>query len=65
MDSAHKEAKQVRVWTVNNPRQMLRMSALGADVLITDYSKEIVEIREQWLALSSIEQTASRLRYAL
>lgn len=55
----------MRVWTVNNPRQMLRMLALAADVLITDYSKEIVEIREQWLALLSIEQTAPRLRYVL
>jgi glycerophosphoryl diester phosphodiesterase len=49
---AHKGGKQVHVWTVNNPRQMLRMLALGADVLITDYPQEAVEIRAQWLALS-------------
>ena len=62
---AHKGGKQVHVWTVNNPRQMLRMLALGADVLITDYPQEAVEIREQWLALSPVEQTALRLRYVL
>ena len=28
---AHKGGKQGHVWTVNNPRQMLRMLALGAD----------------------------------
>jgi glycerophosphoryl diester phosphodiesterase len=44
---------------------MLRMLALGADVLITDYPQEAVEIREQWLALSPVEQTALRLRYVL
>ncbi|MGE6453931.1 glycerophosphodiester phosphodiesterase family protein [Shewanella baltica] len=62
---AHKGGKQVHVWTVNNPRQMLRMLALGADVLITDYPQEAVEIREQWLSLSPVEQTALRLRYVL
>lgn len=62
---AHKGGKQVHVWTVNNPRQMLRMLALGADVLITDYPQEAVEIRAQWLALSPVEQTALRLRYVL
>lgn len=62
---AHKGSKQVHVWTVNNPRQMLRMLALGADVLITDYPQEAVEIREQWLALTPVEQTALRLRYVL
>ncbi|AVV84615.1 glycerophosphoryl diester phosphodiesterase [Shewanella putrefaciens] len=62
---AHKGGKQIHVWTVNNPRQMLRMLALGADVLITDYPKEAVDIREQWLALTPVEQTALRLRYIL
>lgn len=62
---AHKGGKQVHVWTVNNPRQMIRMLALGADVLITDYPQEAADIRAQWLALSPVEQTALRLRYVL
>ncbi|MGL5223450.1 MAG: glycerophosphodiester phosphodiesterase, partial [Plesiomonas shigelloides] len=62
---AHKGGKQVHVWTVNNPRQMIRMLALGADVLITDYPQEAADIRAQWLALSPVEQTALRLRYIL
>ncbi|WP_370598947.1 glycerophosphodiester phosphodiesterase [Plesiomonas shigelloides] len=62
---AHKGGKQVHVWTVNNPRQMIRMLALGADVLITDYPQEAADIRAQWLALSPVEQTALHLRYIL
>lgn len=60
---AHKSGKQIHVWTVNNPKQMIRMLALGADVLITDHPQEAVAIRAEWLALSPIEQTALRLRY--
>ena len=37
VDSAHAAGMDVNVWTVNSPKSVLRMAALGVEGIITDY----------------------------
>ena len=37
VDAAHSAGMEVNVWTVNSPKSVLRMAALGVEGIITDY----------------------------
>lgn len=37
VDSAHRNGKEIHVWTVNKVSELERMKALGVDVIITDH----------------------------
>ena len=64
--SAHRNDREVHVWTVNEPGQMMRMMKRGVDNLITSDPRLGVRIRDEWAALTKAERLtiASRLLIA-
>jgi glycerophosphoryl diester phosphodiesterase len=57
-DRAAATGKQVHVWTVNEPAEMIRFLAKGADNLITDEVSDAIEIRDHWNGLTTAEMLA-------
>ena len=51
VDAAHDAGMEINVWTVNSPKSVLRMAALGVEGLITDYPDVVRGVLEAhgWL----------------
>jgi glycerophosphoryl diester phosphodiesterase len=64
---AHRLGKEVHVWTVNDARQMARMTKRGVDNLITDDPDLAIRVRDEWASLTGAERLvlASRLLLGL
>ena len=64
---AHSRAKEVHVWTVNDPAEMLSFMKRGVDNIITDDPDILISVRNQWVSLSASERLllASRLLLGL
>jgi glycerophosphoryl diester phosphodiesterase len=44
---AHEAGLQVVAWTINEPDQMRRLIAAGADGIMTDYPERLVGVLQQ------------------
>ena len=64
---AHRREKEVHVWTVNDPAEMLSFMKRGVDNIITDDPDILITVRNQWISLSASERLllASRLLLGL
>ncbi len=64
---AHRRAKEVHVWTVNDPAEMLSFMKRGVDNIITDDPDMLISVRNQWINLSASERllVAARLLLGL
>ncbi len=64
---AHRREKEVHVWTVNDPAEMLSFMKRGVDNIITDDPDILISVRNQWISLSASERLllASRLLLGL
>ena len=67
LKQAHRRAKEVHVWTVNDPAEMLSFMKRGVDNIITDDPDILISVRNQWVSLSAPERLllASRLLLGL
>jgi len=67
MHSAHRDGKEVHVWTVNEARQMFALMKRGVDNIITSDPDLAVQVRDEWANLSGTERMvlASRLLLGL
>jgi len=67
MHSAHRDGKEVHVWTVNEARQMFALMKRGVDNIITSDPDLAVQVRDEWANLSGSERMvlASRLLLGL
>jgi glycerophosphoryl diester phosphodiesterase len=65
--SAHRDGKEVHVWTVNEARQMFGLMKRGVDNIITSDPDLAVQVRDEWANLSGSERMllASRLLLGL
>jgi glycerophosphoryl diester phosphodiesterase len=65
--SAHRDGKEVHVWTINEARQMFGMMKRGVDNIITSDPDLAVQVRTEWASLSGPERLvlASRLLLGL
>jgi glycerophosphoryl diester phosphodiesterase len=65
--SAHRDGKEVHVWTVNDARQMFRLMKRGVDNIITSDPDLAIQVRNEWAGLSGSERLvlASRLLLGL
>jgi glycerophosphoryl diester phosphodiesterase len=54
---AHRAGKEIHVWTVNDPRQMLTMIHLGVDNILTSTPQVLVELRSDWRQMSDAEKS--------
>lgn len=61
--AAHREGKEVHVWTVNDERAMARLIERGVDNVITDHPDVMARVRAEWSQLTAPERLvlASRL----
>jgi glycerophosphoryl diester phosphodiesterase len=64
---AHRRGRQVHVWTVNDPRDMIRFMKRGVDSILTSDPDLLIRVRAEWTALSGPERLllASRLLLGL
>jgi glycerophosphoryl diester phosphodiesterase len=64
---AHRRGRQVHVWTVNDPREMIRFMKRGVDNILTSDPDLLIRVRAEWTALSGPERLllASRLLLGL
>jgi glycerophosphoryl diester phosphodiesterase len=67
IQSAHRDDKEVHVWTVNEARQMFGLMKRGVDNIITSDPDLAVQVRDEWASLSGSERMvlASRLLLGL
>jgi glycerophosphoryl diester phosphodiesterase len=65
--NARRAGKQIHVWTVNDPAEMLRMMNRGVNNIITSDPDLAIQVRRDWLAMSDVErlQVASRVMLGL
>ncbi len=54
---AHRAGKEIHVWTVNDPRQMLTMIHMGVDNILTSTPQVAVELRRDWRQMSDAEKS--------
>jgi glycerophosphoryl diester phosphodiesterase len=59
---AHKQGKEVHVWTVNDPHNALSMIELGVDNIITDNPEGLRRLLQAWSDLTDTERIALVLR---
>lgn len=64
---AHRRGRQVHVWTVNDPGEMIRFMKRGVDNILTSDPDLLIRVRAEWTALSGPERLllASRLLLGL
>jgi len=62
IDAAHAAGKDVHVWTVNKPQQMVRFIDLGVDNLITDVPPVARTLLDQRAAMSKQELLFTKVR---
>jgi glycerophosphoryl diester phosphodiesterase len=63
--SAHRDGKEVHVWTVNEAPQMFRLIKRGADNIITSDPDLAVRVREEWANLTGTERLVLSSRLLL
>ncbi|HMF13658.1 MAG TPA: glycerophosphodiester phosphodiesterase family protein, partial [Gemmataceae bacterium] len=63
--SAHRDGKEVHVWTVNEAPQMFRLIKRGADNIITSDPDLAVLVREEWANLTGTERLVLSSRLLL
>ena len=65
--AAHRQGKEVHVWTVNDASQMGRLIMRGVDNIITDDPDLAIRVRDEWENLTGSERLvlASRLLLGL
>jgi glycerophosphoryl diester phosphodiesterase len=61
--AAHRNGKQVWVWTVDDPAQMSRLIDLGADNIITNTPTTMHEVLDKRAELTSVERLLLRFRH--
>ena len=59
---AHKQGKEVHVWTVNDPHNALAMIEMGVDNIITDDPEGLRRLLQAWNDLTDTERIAVMLR---
>jgi glycerophosphoryl diester phosphodiesterase len=59
----HESGKQVHVWTINEPDQMLRFLLLGVDNIISDEPATVVALRDEVASMSTAEKLLLGFRY--
>ncbi len=59
---AHRRGQDVHLWTVNKAEEMERAFDLGVDGIITDQSALAFQLRQEYLALTSPERIARRIK---
>lgn len=62
IDRAHRAGKEVHIWTVNKPRQMVRFVDLGVDSLITDVPAVARTLLNERAAMSDEELLLLKIR---
>ena len=60
--AAHREGREVHVWTVDNPADMRRLAALGADNLITNQPESALVVRREWATMAARERALTTVR---
>jgi glycerophosphoryl diester phosphodiesterase len=63
--SAHRNGKEVHVWTVNDARQMFQMMKRGVDNIITSDPDLAIQIRDEWANLTGTERLVLSSRLLL
>jgi glycerophosphoryl diester phosphodiesterase len=65
--AAHRQGREVHVWTVNDARQMTRLMKRGVDNIITSDPDLAIRVRSGWASLTGPERLvlASRLLLGL
>jgi glycerophosphoryl diester phosphodiesterase len=53
---AHDRGREVHVWTVNDPRQMLRLMQRGVDNILTSDPDLLIRVRDDWTARTDGER---------
>jgi len=59
---AHKQGKEVHVWTVNDAHNALAMIEMGVDNIITDDPEGLRRLLRAWNELTDTERIAVMLR---
>jgi glycerophosphoryl diester phosphodiesterase len=54
--AAHRDSKEVHVWTVNDARRMARLIKRGVDNIITDDPDLGIRVRDEWASLTGPER---------
>ena len=64
---AHRRGREVHVWTVNDPGQMMRFMKRGVDNILTSDPDLLIRVRDEWSDLGGPERLllASRLLLGL
>ena len=62
---AQRRGKEVHVWTVNNPAEMLSFMKRGVDNIITDDPDLLISVRNRWVNLSASERILLATRLLL
>ncbi|HEY8505745.1 MAG TPA: glycerophosphodiester phosphodiesterase family protein, partial [Gemmataceae bacterium] len=65
--AAHRHGREVHAWTVNDPREMIRLMKRGVDNILTSDPDLLVRVRGEWAGLTDAERLllASRLLLGL
>jgi glycerophosphoryl diester phosphodiesterase len=64
---AHRRGREVHVWTVNDPRQMVHFMKRGVDNILTSDPDLLIRVRDEWADMGGTERLllASRLLLGL
>lgn len=55
VENCHGLGQAVHAWTVNHPKELLRMLRYGVDAIITDVPGEAVHLRDEYLRVAGTE----------
>jgi glycerophosphoryl diester phosphodiesterase len=61
----HRKGKLLYVWTVDEPRDMLRLIERGVGRIVTNAPAELIEIREERAEMTDLERRLLAARYLL
>lgn len=64
---ARRRGREVHVWTINDPREMLRQIQRGVNNILTSDPDELIRVRNEWMSLTGQERLllSSRLLLGL
>jgi glycerophosphoryl diester phosphodiesterase len=65
LGEAHRRGREVHVWTVNDPREMVRFIKRGVDNILTSDPDLLIRVRDEWAALSGPERLVLTSRLLL
>jgi glycerophosphoryl diester phosphodiesterase len=63
--AARRRGKALYAWTVDNPREMVRLIERGVGGQVTNAPEELIRIRSEWAALSDVQRRLLAARYLL